>query len=53
MRPVQFGIEHPQDDHVNAVKITSRPDDRFNILPPGRCNRHGWQTADRVTVGCH
>jgi hypothetical protein len=33
---VQFGIEQPQDDDVNAVIIACRADNRFNVLPPGR-----------------
>jgi hypothetical protein len=47
---VQFGIEHPQHDDVDAMNIACRPDNRFNVLPPGRGNGHGWQAADRATV---
>jgi hypothetical protein len=46
MWPVQFGIEQPQDDDFDAVNITGRPNNRFNVLPPRRCNGQSWQTAD-------
>jgi hypothetical protein len=38
---LQFGIEQPQDSDIDAVMITCRPNDRLNVLPPGRRNRHG------------
>jgi len=42
MRLVQFGIEQSEDNDINAVVITCRPNDRSNVLLPGRCNGHGW-----------
>ena len=53
VRLVQFGIEQSEDNDINAVIITCRPNNRSNLLPPGRCNGHGWQAADRATVGGH
>jgi len=41
VRLLQFGIEQPQDNDINAVTITCRPNNRSNLLPPGRCNGHG------------
>ena len=41
MRLDQFGIEQSQDDDINAVIITCCPNNRSNLLPPGRCNGHG------------
>src|SRR5262245_31395406 len=35
------------------MMITCRPNNRLNVLPPGRCNRHGGQATDHATLGCH
>jgi hypothetical protein len=50
---LQLGIEQPQDSDIDAVMITGCPNNRLNVLPPGRRNRHGGQATDRATVGCH
>ena len=50
---LQLGIEQPQDSDIDAVMITCRTNNRLNVLPPGRHNRHGVQATDRATVGCH
>jgi hypothetical protein len=49
---LQLGIEQPQDSDIDAVMITCRPNNRLNVLPPGRRNWHGGQATDRATVGC-
>ena len=41
MRIDQFGIEQSQDNDIKAVVISRRPNNRSNLLPPGRCNGHG------------
>jgi hypothetical protein len=38
---VQLGIEQTQNDDVDAVTITRRPDNRSDVLPPRRFNGHG------------
>jgi hypothetical protein len=38
---LQFGVEQPQDDNVNAVKLTYRLNNRFDVWPPWRGNGHG------------
>jgi hypothetical protein len=50
---VSFGIEQSQDSDINAVTITSRSNNRFNVLPPGRCDGHCWQATEQAAVGCH
>src|SRR6266436_5713509 len=47
------GTAYSQNDNFNAVIITCRPDNWFDVMPPGRCNGHGRQAADRATAGCH
>ena len=49
----QFGVEQPQHDNVNAMMITYRPDNRFNVWPPWRRNGHGRQESHRVAFGRH
>jgi hypothetical protein len=53
VRLIEFGIKEPQDNDVNGVVSTCRPNNRFNVLPPGRGNGHGWQATNQATVGCH
>jgi hypothetical protein len=48
-----FGVEQPQQDNFDTMMITYRLNNRFNVLPPWRCNRHGRQAANRVTPGRH
>jgi len=44
---LQLGIEQPQDSDIDAVMITGCPNNRLNVLPPGR--RNG--TAGRRPTG--
>jgi len=53
VRLIELGVEQPQDNDINGMMITCRPNNRFNVLPPGRSDGHGWQATEQATVGCH
>ena len=49
----QLGIEQPQDNDIDAVTFTCRPNNWLNVLPSRRCDGHGGQATERAAVGCH
>ena len=51
VRARQLGIEHPEHDDLEPVRLADGLDDGLDVRPPARRDRHLGQAADRRPVG--